>query len=73
MRFYVCFFHFLAYRKNSVPFQFRWTILCIFFFLCLSDFLYFCALSLLNSKISMVSVARCSGTIVSFLTESFFS
>ncbi|MDD2611585.1 MAG: DMT family transporter [Bacteroidales bacterium] len=59
-------------RKNSAPFQFRWTILCISFFLCLSDFLYFYALSLPDSMISVVSVVRRSGTIVSFLAGALF-
>lgn len=59
-------------RKESAPFQFRWTILGISFFLCLSDFLYFYALSLPDSMISVVSVVRRSGTIVSFLAGAFF-
>ncbi|MDD4921305.1 MAG: EamA family transporter [Bacteroidales bacterium] len=59
-------------RKKLAPFQFRWTILGISFFLCLSDFLYFYALSLPDSMISVVSVVRRSGTIVSFIVGAMF-
>jgi len=59
-------------RKTSVPFKFRWTIIGISFFLCLSDFLYFYALSLPDSMISVVSVIRRSGGIlVSFTAGAF--
>lgn len=54
-------------RKTSTPYQFRWSIVGIAFFLCLSDFMYFYALSLPGSMISVVSVVRRSAIIVSFL------
>jgi bacterial/archaeal transporter family protein len=53
-------------RKVEAKFQFRWSIVGISFFLCLSDFLYFYALSMPESLISVVSVIRRSGVVVSF-------
>jgi bacterial/archaeal transporter family protein len=58
-------------RKSSAPFQFRWAIVGIAFFLCLSDFLYFYALSIPESMVSVVSVIRRSGIIVSFTAGVF--
>jgi bacterial/archaeal transporter family protein len=54
-------------RKRSTPYQFRWSIIGIAFFLCLSDFLYFYALSIPGSMISVVSVVRRAAIVVSFL------
>ncbi len=54
-------------RKTSTPYQFRWSIVGIALFLCLSDFMYFYALSIPGSMISVVSVVRRSAIIVSFL------
>ncbi|HLP18321.1 MAG TPA: EamA family transporter [Bacteroidota bacterium] len=54
-------------RKTSTPYQFRWSIVGIAVFLCLSDFMYFYALSLPGSMISIVSVVRRAAIIVSFL------
>jgi bacterial/archaeal transporter family protein len=54
-------------RKTSTPFQFRWSIVGIALSLCLSDFMYFYALSIPGSMISVVSVVRRSAIIVSFL------
>jgi len=59
-------------RKTEARFEFRWAIIGIAFFLCLSDFLYFYALSLPGSMISVVSVIRRSGIIVSFLAGALF-
>jgi len=53
-------------RKTGTQFQFRWPILGIAFFLCLSDFMYFYALSIPGSMISVISVIRRSGILVSF-------
>jgi bacterial/archaeal transporter family protein len=55
-------------RKKSTPYQFRWSIVGIAFFLCLSDFLYFYALSQPGSMISVVSVVRRAAIVVSFLS-----
>ncbi len=54
-------------RKTEARFEFRLSIIGISVFLCLSDFLYFYALSLPDSLISIVSVIRRSGVIVSFI------
>jgi transporter family protein len=54
-------------RKQGTPYQFRWSIVGIAFFLCLSDFLYFYALSIPGSMVSVVSVVRRSAIVVSFL------
>lgn len=54
-------------RKTEAKFEFRLSIVGISVFLCLSDFLYFYALSLPGSLISIVSVIRRSGVIVSFI------
>jgi len=59
-------------RKSEAKFQFRWSIIGIAFFLCLSDFLYFYALSIPDSMISVVSVIRRSGIIVSFLAGGLY-
>lgn len=59
-------------RKVEARFQFRWAIVGIAFFLCLSDFLYFYALSIPESMISVVSVIRRSGIIVSFMAGGLF-
>lgn len=57
----------LPKRNTTEKFEFRWTIIGISFFLCLSDFLYFYALSLPDSMISVVSVIRRScGILISF-------
>ncbi len=55
-------------RKHSTPFQFRWSIVLIAVFLCISDFLYFYALSVPDSMVSVVSVVRRSAIVVSFLS-----
>jgi bacterial/archaeal transporter family protein len=54
-------------RKQSTPYQFRWSIVLIAVFLCISDFLYFYALSMPGSMVSVVSVVRRSAIVVSFL------
>lgn len=54
-------------RKKTTPFQFRWSILFISVFLIIADFLYFSALSMPDSMISLISTIRRSGVIVPFL------
>lgn len=54
-------------RKNTTPFKFRWAIFFISFFLVTADFVYFYALTLSDSMISVVSTIRRSGVIVPFL------
>jgi len=55
------------HRKNSTPFRWKWTILCISLFLCAADFAYFYSLSLDGSMISIVSMVRRGSVVVSFL------
>lgn len=54
-------------RRVSAPFEFRKSIIGISFFLCISDFLYFYALSFPDAMISVVSVVRRSGMVISFV------
>jgi transporter family protein len=54
-------------RKRTTPFKFTWAIACISIFLVIADFVYFYALSLPGSMISVVSTIRRSGVIVPFL------
>lgn len=67
----VLFFVWYPKRKQSTPFQFRWSIVGIAFFLCISDFLYFYALSVPDSMVSVVSTVRRSAIVVSFLAGIF--
>ncbi|MDR3652141.1 MAG: EamA family transporter [Paludibacter sp.] len=54
-------------RKKTTAFKFKWSIFWISFFLVTADFVYFYALTLPNSMISVVSTIRRSGVIVPFL------
>jgi transporter family protein len=54
-------------RNKTTPFQFRWSIAFISFFLVSADFVYFYALTLPDSLISVVSTIRRAGVVVPFL------
>ena len=54
-------------RKKSTPFQWRNTIPFISILLVLADFVYFYALSYEDSMISIISLVRRSGVVVSFI------
>lgn len=54
-------------RTKSTPFSWRWTIILISLFLCAADFVYFYALSLPESMVSIVSMVRRGSVVVSFL------
>ena len=54
-------------REKTTPFEFKWSIAFIAFFLVTADFIYFYALTLPHSMISVVSTIRRSGVIVPFL------
>jgi Predicted membrane protein len=54
-------------RHKTTPFKFKWAIFWISFFLVTADFVYFYALTLPGSMISVVSTIRRSGVIVPFL------
>lgn len=54
-------------RRNTTPFQFRWSIVMISVFLVAADFAYFYALTMPDSLISVVSTIRRAGVVVPFL------
>lgn len=54
-------------RKSSTPFRWTWYIIFISIFLSAADFVYFYALSMEDSMISIVSMVRRSSVIVSFI------
>ncbi len=54
-------------RKNSTPFQWRWTIPFIGLFLLIGDYLYFYSISLPDSLISIISLVRRSNVLIVFL------
>ncbi len=55
-------------RSKRPPFQWRWSIPAIGFFLLLADFAYFYSLSYEDSMISIVSALRRGGVLVAFIT-----
>lgn len=54
-------------RKHTTPFRWKWTIPFISLFLVLADFAYFYALSHAGAMISVISLVRRSGVIVTFI------
>lgn len=54
-------------RKTSTPFRWDWCIIMISVFLSAADFVYFYALSMEDSMISIVSMVRRGSVVVSFL------
>ena len=54
-------------KRDTTPFQWRWTIPCIALFLTIADIAYFYSLSLADSLIAVVSMIRRGSVIVSFL------
>ncbi len=58
-------------RKKTEAFQWRWSIVLISLFLSVADFAYFYGLSLDGAMVSVVSLARRSSVIVSFLVGAF--
>lgn len=54
-------------KRDTIPFQWRWTIPCIALFLTIADIAYFYSLSLDDSLIAVVSMIRRGSVIVSFL------
>jgi len=54
-------------RKCATPFRWEWSIVCISVFVSMADFSYFYALSQPDAMISIVSVIRRCGVLVSFL------
>lgn len=58
-------------RSQSTPFKWRWSIVLISIFLSASDFVYFYALSDEKALVSVVSMIRRSGVIVTFFAGAF--
>jgi transporter family protein len=58
------------FRKKTTPFQWRWTVPAIGFFLMVSDFVYFRALRDPDALIVLLSALRRSNVIVSFFLGS---
>lgn len=63
----VLMFLWLPRRKTTTPFRWDWCIILISVFLSVADFVYFYALSMDGSMISIVSMVRRGSVIVSFL------
>jgi transporter family protein len=59
-------------RKQTTPFEWRWSIVLISVFLVCADFAYFYSLSYPDALISIVSLVRRSGVLVSFLAGWLF-
>ncbi|WP_108821429.1 DMT family transporter [Dysgonomonas sp. Marseille-P4361] len=53
-------------RKNTSPFEWRWSIILVSVFLTIADFVYFYALTDPDAMISIVSMVRRSSVLVSF-------
>lgn len=58
-------------RKRSTPFTWHWSIILISVFLSVADFVYFYGLSLDGAMVSVVSLARRSSVVVSFLIGAY--
>lgn len=63
----VLMFLWLPRRKTTTPFRWDWCIILISVFLSAADFVYFYALSMDGSMISIVSMVRRGSVVVSFL------
>ena len=59
-------------RRQTTPFQWRWTIPLISIFICIGDFAYFTSLNDPDSLISVVSLVRRSSVIISFACAVIF-
>lgn len=59
-------------RKHTTPFRWKASIPLISLFLVLADFAYFYALSYEDSMISIISLVRRSGVVVTFITGAVF-
>ncbi len=65
-------FLWLPTKKNTTPFDWRWSILLISIFLTLADFIYFYALTFPDSMISIVSMVRRSNVVITFIFGGLF-
>ncbi len=60
------------FRHQTTTFSWRWSIPLISLFLCVADFVYFYALSMPGSMISIVSMVRRSNVLVIFIAGALF-
>ena len=70
--FFVLLFLWYPRRKETTPFQWRWSIIFISVFLCVADWIYFYALTYPDSMISVVSMIRRSNVLVTFAAGALF-
>ena len=70
--FFVLLFLWYPRRKETTPFQWRWSIIFISVFLCVADWIYFYALTYPDSMISVVSMIRRSNVLVTFAAGTLF-
>ena len=59
-------------RKNTTPFQWRWSIALIGIFLVIADFFYFKALSFDGSLVSVLIIVRRASAVVVFLAGAWY-
>jgi transporter family protein len=69
---FILLFLWYPHRKSSTPFTWRWSIIFISVFLVLADWIYFYALSLPGSMISIVSMIRRGNVLVTFAAGALF-
>ncbi len=68
----VLFFFWYPHRKQTTPFRWKWSILFVSIFLALADWVYFYALGMPDSMISIISMIRRSSVIVTFIAGAVF-
>jgi drug/metabolite transporter (DMT)-like permease len=59
-------------HRETTPFHWHWSIICVSMFLSIADFMYFYSLSLPDAMISIVSMIRRGSVVVSFLFGAAF-
>ena len=59
-------------RKQTTPFHWDWSIVCVSVFLSAADFVYFYALTQPEAMISIVSMIRRGSVLVSFACAAIF-
>lgn len=69
---FILLFLWYPHRKETTPFEWRWSIPFISLFLCIADWVYFYALTDPDSMISIVSMIRRSNVLVTFAAGTLF-
>lgn len=69
---FILLFLWYPHRKETTPFEWRWSIPFISLFLCIADWVYFYALTDPDSMISIVSMIRRSNVLVTFAAGALF-